>query len=46
MKVNTKNRKNARTGFEQIFGRQRLVDQMYQIIAQRQRVCIFRQRQP
>jgi len=34
MKVNTKNRKNARRGFEQIFGRQALIDRMYQIVSQ------------
>jgi len=33
MKVNTKKRKNARRGFEQIFGRQVLIDRMYQIIS-------------
>ncbi len=34
MKVNTKRRKNARRGFEQIFGRQAIIDRMYQIITQ------------
>jgi putative transposase len=34
MKVDTKNRKNARRGFEQIYGKQALIDQMYQIISQ------------
>lgn len=34
MKVNTKNRKNARRGFEQIYGKQVLIDQMYRIISQ------------
>ena len=34
MKVNTKRRKNARRGFEQIVGRQALVDRMYQIVTQ------------
>ena len=34
MKVNTKNRKNARRGFEQIYGKQVLLDQMYRIISQ------------
>jgi len=34
MKVNTKNRKNARRGFEQIYGKQALLDQMYRIISQ------------
>ncbi len=34
MKVNTKNRKNARRGFEQILGRQALIDRMYQIVSQ------------
>ena len=32
MEVNTKNRKNARRGFEQIFGRQALIERMYQIV--------------
>ena len=34
MKVNTKRRKNARRGFEQIYGKQVLLDKMYQIISQ------------
>jgi putative transposase len=34
MKVNTKRRKNARRGFEQIVGRQALVDRMYHIVTQ------------
>ena len=34
MKVNTKRRKNARRGFDQILGRQALVDRMYQIVTQ------------
>ena len=34
MEVNTKNRKNARRGFEQIFGRQALIERMYQIVSQ------------
>ena len=34
MKVNTKSRKNARRGFEQIFGKQALIDRMYQIVSQ------------
>jgi transposase-like protein len=34
MKVNTKSKKNARRGFEQIFGKQALIDRMYQIVSQ------------
>jgi transposase-like protein len=34
MKVNTKSKKNARKGFEQIFGKQALIDRMYQIVSQ------------
>jgi putative transposase len=34
MKVNTKSKKNARRGFEQIFGKQALIDRMYQIVFQ------------
>lgn len=34
MKVNTKSRKNARRGFEQIFGKQELIDRMYTIVSQ------------
>lgn len=34
MEVNMKNRKNARRGFEQIFGRQALIERMYQIVSQ------------
>ena len=31
MKVNTKQRKKAIRGFEQVYGRQDLIDRMYQI---------------
>ncbi len=34
MKVNTKNRRNATRGFERIFGKQELIDRMYQIVSQ------------
>jgi len=34
MKVNTKSKKNARRGFEQIFGKQALIVRMYQIVSQ------------
>ena len=34
MKVNTKRRKNARRGLEEIYGKQVLIDQMYRIISQ------------
>lgn len=34
MKVNTKRRKKARRSFEQMYGKQELVDRMYQIISQ------------
>jgi len=33
MKVNTRKRRNARRVFEQLYGRQELIDRMYQIIS-------------
>ena len=33
MKVNTRKRKNARRVFEQIYGKQEMIDRMYQIIS-------------
>jgi len=34
MRVDTKRRKNARRGFEQIIGKRAMVDRMYQIVSQ------------
>ena len=34
MKVNTRKRRNARRVFEQMYGKQEMIDRMYQIISQ------------
>jgi hypothetical protein len=35
MKVNARKRKNARRVFEQLYGKQEMIDRMYKIISQR-----------